>query len=366
MQRIGITGAFGFTGWHLRCHLKALGHADVVAGGRELFTDTHKLDDFVRNVDVIVHLAGMNRGTDEEIEKTNLLLATRLVEACKRNECTPHILYSSTIHIRNDSLYGRSKRQAGEILQRWAESSGAVFTNMILTNIFGEHGRPFYNSVVSTFCHQVAHQEAPVVNSDAPMSLLHAQDVAALIVNCIEGKTSGDIEPPGHATSVKSLLAQIRQIDASYRGDIVPDLRDKFQLQLFNTYRSYLYPQHYPKALTLHADNRGDLVEVIKSANGGQTFLSTTHPGITRGNHFHLGKVERFLVVSGQARISIRRLFHDEVMTFDVTGDAPGYIDMPTMHTHNIINTGDQELVTVFWSHELFDPQAPDTFAENV
>jgi UDP-2-acetamido-2,6-beta-L-arabino-hexul-4-ose reductase len=151
-----------------------------------------------------------------------------------------------------------------------------------------------------------------------------------------------------------------------YAGHVFPDVRDDFDRDLFNTFRSYLYPHRYPTALTLHEDPRGCLFEAVKTHNGGQTFLSTTKPGITRGNHYHTRKIERFLVVSGQAEIRLRRVFDSEVQVFKVSGDQPAYVDMPTLHTHNITNTGSSDLITLFWTHEFYDPNMPDTFFELV
>jgi UDP-2-acetamido-2,6-beta-L-arabino-hexul-4-ose reductase len=151
-----------------------------------------------------------------------------------------------------------------------------------------------------------------------------------------------------------------------YQTMVMPPLDSALDVRLFNTLRSYLFPAHYPVALTLHSDARGSLFEVVKSNSGGQVFMSTTHPGITRGNHFHTRKVERFLVASGEADIRLRKLFSDEVISFKVRGDAPSYVDIPTFYTHHITNTGQSELVTLFWTNEIFNPVDPDTFSEAV
>jgi UDP-2-acetamido-2,6-beta-L-arabino-hexul-4-ose reductase len=151
-----------------------------------------------------------------------------------------------------------------------------------------------------------------------------------------------------------------------YQAMVMPPLESALDVRLFNTLRSYLFPAHYPVALTLHIDARGSLFEVVKSNSGGQVFMSTTHPGITRGNHFHTRKVERFLVASGEADIRLRKLFSDEVICFKVRGDAPSYVDIPTFYTHHITNTGQSELVTLFWANEIFDSVDPDTFPERV
>jgi UDP-2-acetamido-2,6-beta-L-arabino-hexul-4-ose reductase len=165
---------------------------------------------------------------------------------------------------------------------------------------------------------------------------------------------------------VSEMLARVRDLAAAYAEGVVADLRDPLDLQLFNTYRSYLFPRHYPVPIERHRDPRGSLFEAVRTRHGGQCFLSTTRPGITRGNHYHLRKIERFLVVRGEARIRVRRLFASDVTEFSVRGDEPAYVDMPTLHTHDITNVGDADLLTLFWAHEIFDPAAPDTIPEPV
>ena len=176
----------------------------------------------------------------------------------------------------------------------------------------------------------------------------------------------GDVRVQGHRLTVYALLNTLTGMQELYGQHIIPDLREDLRRDLFNTFRSYLYPQHYPVRLTLHTDPRGSLFEAVKSLNGGQSFMSTTHPGITRGNHYHTRKVERFLVTGGEAEIRLRHLFGQEVQTFRVSGDQPSYVDIPTLHTHNITNVGATTLSTLFWTHELFDPANPDTVAELV
>jgi UDP-2-acetamido-2,6-beta-L-arabino-hexul-4-ose reductase len=166
--------------------------------------------------------------------------------------------------------------------------------------------------------------------------------------------------------AVTELYDRLREFHAGYQANIYPDLGDPFTAALFNSYRTALYPNGFPRPLKLNTDARGTLFEAVKGGGGGQTFLSTTLPGVTRGNHFHLNKVERFLVVQGEAVIRIRKVLSDEVWEYRVCGAQPAYVDMPTLHTHSIENVGETELVTLFWTHDLFDPANPDTFADEV
>lgn len=359
-----ITGAAGLLGWHLQCHLSVLdGWKDtVVALDRKAFNDDAELDAALADADVVVHCAGINRADDAELEQGNVDLANRLVDALTRVGGKPHVLYSNTIHKERDNAYGRGKAGAGRVFQEWAQTRKARYSELVLPHVFGEGGRPFYNSAVFTFCQQIVDGEPLSINAGGMLELLHAQDICARIVESVERGQTGEMRLKGRVISAAEVAGKLSAMHASYTGHVVPDLRDAFDLQLFNTLRSFLYPAHYPCELTLHTDNRGSLFEAVKADNGGQAFLSTTKPGITRGNHFHFGKVERFLVIRGEAVIRLRRLFDDNVKEFRVSGDEPVYIDMPTLHTHSITNVGDTELMTLFWSHEIFDPEAPDTY----
>jgi UDP-2-acetamido-2,6-beta-L-arabino-hexul-4-ose reductase len=366
MKRIGITGIAGLIGWHLHAYLYGKKNIHIVKADRFIFSSKEKLAHFVASSDVVVHLAGMNRGDEKMVIETNIKLANDLISACKSTASIPHIIFSSSTHIYRDTAYGNSKRECAKLFREWAEKSGALFTNLVLPNVFGEGGKPFYNSVVSTFCYQIANEEEPKIINDVKMEQVHAQQVVREIYNIIHTARTGDIALTGTNITVSELLQKLRNFSEIYRRHIVPDLANRFNLQLFNTYRSYLYPYKYPVSVILHKDERGTLFEAVKSLNGGQTFISTTKPGILRGNHYHTSKFERFFVLSGQAKIRIRKLFSDKVVTFKVSGSKPQYIDIPTLHTHDITNTGKEDLLTLFWSHEIFDPEHPDTFPETV
>lgn len=366
MTTIAVTGINGFLGWHTRVYFHSRAEVKVLGIPREAFTDSAHLDAILRQADAVVHLAGMNRGSDEEIERVNVDLTRQLIAGCGRVQARPQIVLANSTHRDRDTAYGRSKRRSAELLAQWASDSGGIFTDLVIPNIFGEAGRPFYNSVVATFCHQLASGEQPRIIQDSQLELVHAQSVVKRIATAIEQRVAGEVLVPGFRLSVTDCLHRLEAADRSYRGHLIPPLMTDLDLDLFNTYRSYLYPRHYPVTVQLHRDARGDLFEAVKSANGGQSFISTTKPGVTRGNHYHRRKVERFLVLSGQAVIRIRKLFASEPVEFKVSGAVPQYIDMPTFCTHNITNTGAGELTTLFWAHEIFDPQHPDTIREPV
>jgi UDP-2-acetamido-2,6-beta-L-arabino-hexul-4-ose reductase len=366
MTTIGITGVRGLIGWHLRSLLHGQSGLTVSGADRETFASTKQLDAFVRGCDAIVHLAGMNRGDDREIEATNLALARALIESCERTQRRPHIVFSSSIHAFAETPYGRSKRSCGELFRRWSRGWGTTFTNLILPHVFGEGGRPFYNSVVSTFCYQLARGEEPAITRDSELELLHAQEVSRSVLGVLQHPVDDDVRLSGQPITVSALLANLQNLAQLYRRNIVPDLTNKLDLFLFNTYRSYLFPNHYPVAVDLRSDARGVLFEAMKALSSGQCFLSTTKSGVTRGDHYHTCKFERFLVVGGEGLIRIRKIFDNQIFEFRVAGERPQYVDMPTLHTHNITNVGSSDLVTLFWSNEFFDPERPDTYIETV
>lgn len=361
-MKIVLTGAAGFLGWHTRARLSALTDHEVVAVDRDEWA---RLVDYIDGVDAILHLAGVNRGTDVEVESGNIVLAREVADAAIASGGAPRIVYANSIQADNGTPYGVGKHAAARILADAASQMGSHFVDVRLPNLFGEHGRPQYNSFVATFVHAVVNGEVPNI-VDREVDLLHVQGAAQAFIDALTAETDR-LQPVGTPTTVQGVFDMLQSFNALYEAGDIPPLLTDLDVNLFNTLRAAKFPGHYPIRLTPRSDDRGRLVEVVRAHGGqGQTFISTTKPGITRGEHFHLRKVERFVVVGGQARISLRKLFTDEVVSFDVTGDAPAVVDMPTMWVHNITNTGPGELTTLFWTNELFDPQAPDTYPEAV
>ncbi len=364
--RVGITGSNGFIGWHLRCLLSTKSGLDVIPAKREWFTSYNDLVSFTNACDVVIHLAGLNRGPDGEVFSTNVSLARSLIAAAEKSISPPGIIFASSIQIDSDNEYGQSKKECTQLFQAFAEKSGSSFTSLILPNVFGEYGRPFYNSVVSTFCYQLAESQEPRIIEDREIEVIHVQDVADIIYEMLIVTEKKGARPRGKKIQVGDLLKQLRSINEAYRGGIVPETNNRFLQNLFNTYRAYLFPKYYPVRVEAKKDTRGDLIEVIKAMNKGQGFLSITHPGVTRGNHYHFKKFERFFVVKGEALVKLRRLFSTDVFEYRLSGSNPQYIDIPTLYTHNIENIGDGELTTFFWANEIFDPKNTDTLFEDV
>lgn len=358
-MKVVLTGADGFLGWHLRCRLHALTEHDVVAVGLD---DWPRVAELVEGADAIIHLAGINRASDEELVDGNVGLARVIAAIVRGAAAPPRVVYANSIQAGNGTPYGVGKLAAADELAAACAERGVQFTDVRLPNLFGEHGRPAYNSFVATFVAKVIAGESPEV-ADRPINLLHVQKAAQVFIDALTGDNAM-VEPVGHDTSVVEVLRTLQRFHELYvpAGDL-PDLGSDFDVDLFNTYRAALFPTHYPLALVPRADERGRLVETVRChGSGGQTFVSTTKPGITRGEHYHLHKVERFVVLEGQAEIALRKMFTDEVVSFQVSGEQPVAIDMPTMWTHNITATGDEVVTTLFWTNSLFDPDNPDTF----
>lgn len=365
-KTILVTGANGQLGYHCRVRLQYHYGFNVIALDRAAFNSDQHLGDAVQKADVVLHIAGVNRGTDEEIEAGNINLASRLIKACEKSDKNAHIIYTSTIQIDRGNVYGNAKRKAGELISGYCERVGSPYLEVVLPNLFGEFSRPNYNNFTGTFCDQIVRGLAPSVQSNAQVPLLHYRDAADAIANAIEQGTVGVLAPAGQASGVKDIADLLEGQFKDYKDGVIPDVRSSFELDIFNMLRNFMFPKQFPVQLTRHADARGSFFECIRARNSGQTSFSTTVPGITRGDHFHFRKVERFLVLSGKARISLRKVFDDKVIHFDVNGEEPCFIDMPTLHTHNITNIGDSELLTLFWTHDFFDPANTDTYVEPV
>lgn len=365
-MRVAITGASGFLGWHARCALKARG-VPFVAVNRADFGTPDRLTEALRGADVILHLGGANRAEPTVLREDNLRLAREVTAALDQVGTHPTIVYANSVQSGNGTAFGDGKSAAADYLSEWGASSGAAVADVRLPNLFGEHGRPNYNSVVATFCHELATGGTPVVHEDREIPLLHVQDAVDAMLDAAATEHGGVVKPAGRPTSVSDLLQLLTGFRDLYAIGDIPNIINPLHLSLFNTYRSFCFPQLFPIHPPLRADNRGHLFECSK-AHGGQSqvFCSTSHPGVTRGEHFHLRKIERFMVLRGTARIALRRLFDEAVISFDVSGERPAIVDMPTMWAHSITNTGEDELMTLFWASEILDPSNPDTFAEPV
>ncbi|MCK6615672.1 MAG: NAD-dependent epimerase/dehydratase family protein [Ignavibacteriaceae bacterium] len=342
----------------------------------EYFSSQNDLENFVAQCDVIVHLAAMNRhGDPQVIYDTNIGLVKSLIAASEKTSSKAHILFSSSTQEERDNLYGKSKREGRKILEQWAVQNNSSFTGMIIPNVFGPFGNPYYNSVIATFCHQLSRGQTPKIEIDGELKLIYINELVGEFWKKIIEKSKGDnftavemYEVPFSKTiKVSEILVLLKSYQDLYMvNGIIPSLQSNFEVGLFNTFRCYIPSEHYPVKLKLNTDNRGTFVEILRSGMPGQYSFSTTKPGITRGNHFHTRKIERFAVIKGKAEIELRRIGTNDKIVYQLDGNEPAFVDMPVWHTHNIKNTGNEELVTLFWINEPYNPDDPDTWFEVV
>lgn len=378
MLSIGITGQAGFIGTHLFNQLNLHTNEFKTIDFKDEYFENHDvLTDWVDKCDVIVHLAAMNRHHDPEIlYNTNIELVRKLVNAMKDSDSKAHVIFSSSTQEEKDNLYGKSKKNGREILYNFAIKNNSGFSGLVIPNVYGPFGNPYYNSFIATFSHQLIHGEQPEIHIDGNVNLIYVGNLCKLIIELIKERVNNQNSNTKELISVpydfEMKVSQILKLFETFRDQyftesIIPSLNSIDEINLFNTFRSYIDPENrYPVKLTKNTDPRGSFVETIRLGVGGQVSFSTTVSGITRGNHYHTRKVERFAVIKGKALIQLRRIGSDQVYNFELDGEEPSFVDMPIWYTHNIKNIGEEELYTIFWINEFFDANDPDTFFEEV
>jgi len=297
-------------------------------------------------------------------------LVKNLVKALERTESKAHLIISSSTQEERESLYGKSKKEGRKLLSDWAKKKNGRLSGLIIPNVFGPFGQPYYNSVVATFCYQIARGEYPKIDVDGDLKLIYVGELVEKIIQVIRDNDNTHELLIAHTAEAKvsEILAKLKYFQNSYQetGEI-PALHNDLDFKLFNTYRSYMdIVSYFPKKFIQHIDARGGFVEITRQGIPGQTSFSTTLPEITRGNHYHTRKIERFAVIKGKALIQLRRIGTKDIHEFYLDGDYPAYVDMPIWYTHNIKNIGDDILYTIFWINEPFDPNNSDTYFEIV
>lgn len=371
MITVGITGQKGFIGTHLYNYLSLGKDIKLVDFDKSFFGDKKLLQDFVKQCDVIVHLAAMNRHNNPTvIYDTNVLLVQKLIDAMESQNVQPHVIFSSSTQEEKENPYGNSKKAGRKLFISWAAKNNAVFTGLVVPNVFGPFGNPYYNSVIATFSYQLIHNETPKIEVDGKLKLIYVNELIEIIRQIITEKKSDPEYKISftHEIKVSDILKLLEDYKETYFiKNTFPSFQNSFQLNLFNTFRSYIdHEKYFPVLLKKNTDDRGTFVETVKTLTGGQFSFSTTHPGITRGNHFHTRKIERFAVISGKATIELRKIGTKDILKFELDGEKPSFVDMPVWYTHNITNVGTNDLLTLFWINEFFDPNDPDTFFEEV
>ena len=369
-MRIGITGQNGFIGYHLSQTIKHKHDDYTLVPFQKSFFQKSALAAFVSSCDVIVHLAGVNRAqTDQEVYEGNLQLANALKTALVAANFKGHLLFASSSQEKVETTYGKAKKESRVLLEDTINTLGGKFTGLIIPNVFGPFCKPNYNSFIATFCSKILNNEASEVIQDTNVPLLYVGNLVEQILEVIREPKNTLIQiQPDLEVKVTDVLDILNSFKVSYiDSNTIPSLQTPFELQLFNTFRSYLDIENiYPFFLEKHSDQRGFFSEIIRTDIGGQFSYSTTLSGITRGNHFHTRKIERFMVIGGKAKISLRKIGSTEVHEFLLDGENPSYVDMPIWYTHNITNIGSSPLITAFWINEPYNSEDADTYFENV
>lgn len=364
-MNILITGSKGFVGKNLTEELKSKNY-NILEFTEE--SDPSLLERFTKKCDFVFHLAGVNRPKDEsEFMKGNFDLTSQLLNLLKKHDNKAPILLTSSIQAEKDNLYGKSKKAAEEVLMRHSDESGTKVYIYRLPNLFGKWSKPNYNTVVATFCYNVARNlDIQVNNPDAELTLCYIDDVLEEFIRALNGNptTQNDycIVPVTHKVKLGYLADLIKSFKESRVNLSIPDMEDEFTKKLYSTYLSFLSEDQFSYDLKMNKDHRGSFTEFIKSPDRGQVSVNVSKPGITKGNHWHHTKNEKFLVVSGEGLIRFRNIDSEEIIEYKVSGKKLQVVDIPTGYTHSIVNIGENDLVTVMWANEMFDPDNPDTY----
>lgn len=365
-MKILITGADGFVGRNLQVTLNHLGY--------ELFlydrnNTKEELNDWTKECDFVVHLAGVNRPTNvEEFYDGNAGFTETLCKYLASHHNKAPILVSSSIQAELDNDYGKSKREGEEILIHHGQENNSPIYIYRFSNLFGKWCRPNYNSVIATWCHLVARNEEITINNpETVINFMYIDDVVNEIINCINGHPTLISKPYCTVSQQVSVsLGEVSKLLFSFKESrkncFYPDLSTDFSKKLYSTYLTYLPEDQFSYLLKMNQDHRGSFTEFLKDSVNGQVSINVSKPGITKGQHWHHTKNEKFLVVSGEGMIQFRHIFSDHIIEYRVSGEKLEVVDIPPGYTHNIINlSSDKDLVTVMWANELFDPEKPDT-----
>ncbi len=370
MKTVLVTGSEGFVGKNLRVSLQ--GRDDLRIICFDVQHDPSMLPTLLSQADFVFHLAGVNRPQNpEEFRTGNTDLTAQICHHLANSAKKVPLAITSSTQAALDNPYGASKREAEEIVFTYGRETGAAVHVFRLPNVFGKWCRPNYNSGVATFCNNIANGLPIQVNDpEVVMNLVYIDDVVRAFVALLEGEAEMldgfCVVQPVHTIKLGDIVELIRSFRESRELRSIPNMADPFVKKLYSTYLSYLPEDKFSYPLKMNVDERGSFTEFIKTPERGQVSVNISKPGVTKGNHWHHTKNEKFLVVSGQGVIRFRRVGSEKIIEYPVSGDKLEVVDIPSGYTHNITNTGETEMVTVMWCNELFDTETPDTFFEPV
>lgn len=367
--RVLVTGAHGFIGKNLVVRLRETARFGVTVFVRG--DDVLALPSLVAQADVVVHLAGENRPADERLfAEVNTGLTETICAAIQATKRKVQLVLASSTQVEHDNAYGRSKLAAEHAVLELAEQTGNPITIFRLPGVFGKWCRPNYNSVVATFCHNIA-RGLPILidNPDASLRLAYIDDVVSAIINTLDAPAAGltqGIVAPDYSITLGELAAQLRAFEASRETLVTDRVGIGLTRALYATYLSYLPVDRFSYPVPQHADTRGVFVEVLKTPDCGQFSFLSAPPGITRGGHYHHTKAEKFLVVRGEALFRFRHLLTAERLELRVSGDMAQIVETIPGWSHDITNVGNQEMIVLLWANEIFDRDRPDTVSSSV
>lgn len=365
-MKILVTGAKGFIGKNLIAELRNREYEDIFEF--DIDTDVALLDDYTKECEFVFHLAGINRPKDEkEFMEGNYGFTTVLLDKLREYENKSPILITSSIQAESDNPYGKSKRAGEDVLFLYEQEASSKALVYRLSNVFGKWCRPNYNSAVATFCNNIANDlEIRVNDPSVVMNLVYIDDVVDEFINALEGKENKLDKycyiPTVHTVTLGKVVELIQSFKQSRINLTVPNMSNGFEKNLYSTYLSYLPADQFSYPLKMNRDDRGSFTEFIRTPDRGQISVNISKAGITKGNHWHHTKNEKFLVVSGNGVIRFRKIGSDEVIEYHISGEKLEVVDIPTGYTHNIENLGETDMVTIMWVNECFDPRNPDTY----
>ncbi|MEH7073653.1 capsular polysaccharide biosynthesis protein CapF [Neobacillus drentensis] len=365
-MKILVTGANGFVGKNLIAELKNKGFNDIFQFSKE--TESSLLEKYTKECDFVFHLAGVNRPKDEkEFMEGNFGFTSELLELLKKHDNIAPVLITSSIQAERDNAYGRSKKAGENLLFNYSKETGVKVYVYRLANLFGKWSRPNYNTVVATYCHNIARDlDIQVNNKEAELNLCYIDDLLEEFLRALEGNPTNQddycVVPITHNIKLGELAELIISFKESRTNLSIPNMVDELTKKLYSTYLSFLPEDKFSYNLKMNSDNRGSFTEFIRTPERGQVSINVSKPGITKGNHWHHTKNEKFLVVSGEGLIRFRKPNSEGIIEYRVSGKKLQVIDIPTGYTHSIVNVGENDLVTVMWVNECFDPEQPDTY----
>ncbi len=365
-MKILITGAEGFVGKNLISELRNQGFSDLLE--YDINKNNELLDDFARDCQFVFHLAGVNRPENpEDFMKGNFGFTTELLDALKKHNNKAPVLISSSIQAALDNPYGQSKKAGEDLMFAYSKETGTKVYVYRLPNVFGKWCRPNYNSAVATFCNNIAHDLPVQINDpNVMMQLVYIDDVVASFIDKLRNGSNQpkDFETvdPVHEIQLGEIVRLLHSFKQSMGNLLIPDMADAFNKKLYSTYLSYLPTDQFSYLLKMNIDHRGSFTEFLKTEERGQVSVNISKPGITKGNHWHHTKNEKFLVVTGKGVIRFRKIDSNEIIEYHVSGEKLEVVDIPVGYTHNIENIGDIDMVTMMWVNEVFDKERPDTY----